>query len=187
VTRCLTLVIEARAGLIPLLAVVVLLLAPAAGAQAATCKGASATPTADTLSRVRAATLCLVNRERARRGLPKLRKASRLAKAAARHSRDMVRRGYFDHDTPEGRTPSERITAAGYRASSSGENIAWGSGDYATPRSVVGQWMKSKGHRANILRSGFRETGMGVAIGAPMPGFDGVAAATYTQVFARPR
>ena len=166
-----------------LVALVVLLALPA-GAAAASCKGADKAPTTKTLTRARSIALCLVNRQRAKRGLPKLREDRRLAKAAARHSRDMVRRAYFEHLTPDGRDPGDRIDDTGYPATTWGENIAWGGGRYATPRRIVALWMDSPGHRANILRRGFRETGMGIAIGAPEPGDEGFPAATYTQVFA---
>jgi uncharacterized protein YkwD len=62
-----------------------------------------------------------------------------------------------------------------------GENIAWGSQELATPRSIVNGWMHSPGHRANILNRRFREIGIGVSRGAPEPGFD--RAATYATDF----
>jgi uncharacterized protein YkwD len=47
--------------------------------------------------------------------------------------------------------------------------------------------MKSAGHRENILRRSFKESGVGVAVGAPGSGSGGLAAATYTHDFAAPR
>ena len=73
----------------------------------------------------------------------------------------MVKRGYFDHVSPGGKDPGVRISAAGYRASAWGENIAWGSGGLATPKSIVREWMNSEGHRENILRRVFRDSGDG--------------------------
>jgi uncharacterized protein YkwD len=172
-----------RAGVISLLVVAGLMAFPI-GASAAKCSGASKVPTASTLKRAAKATLCLVNRERRKRGIPGLRSSRRLAKAAAKHSRDMVKRGYFDHVSPGGKDPGYRISAAGYRASAWGENIAWGSGDLATPKSIVRAWMKSEGHRENILRRVFRDSGMGLAIGAPA-NVGGTPAATYSQDFGR--
>ncbi len=39
-----------------------------------------------------------------------------------------------------------------------GENIAYG---YSTGQAVVTAWMKSTGHRANILKSSYRQIGVG--------------------------
>jgi uncharacterized protein YkwD len=175
-----------RTTLIVLLAGVALL-GPAAGADAATCTGSTKVPKASTLKRAAKATVCLINRERRKRGIPGLRTSRRLAKAAGKHSRDMVKRSYFEHTSPSGRDPGERITATGYLASTWGENIAWGSGSLGTPRSVVKAWMKSAGHRENILRRSFKESAVGIAVGAPGPGAGDLPAATYTHDFATPR
>ena len=160
--------------------------APSA-AQAASCKGADALPTAKTVKRAQAAALCLINKERTKRGVPALKSERRLVKAAGGHSRDMVRRGYFAHESPEGKDPGDRIAATGYRFSTWGENIAWGGGKAGTPASIVRSWMGSPGHRANILNAAFKHSGIGVAVGEPDPQRSGFAAATYTQVFATPR
>lgn len=169
-----------------LLALGLLVAAPSA-AQAASCKGADALPTAKTVKRAEAAVLCLINKERSKRGVPALKSEGRLVKDAGGHSRDMVRRGYFSHDSPEGKDPGDRIAATGYRFSTWGENIAWGRGKFGTPASIVRSWIGSPGHRANILNAAFKQSGIGIAVGDPDPGASGFAAATYTQVFATPR
>lgn len=161
-------------------------LAPA-GADAASCKGADAVPSSRTLKRARVATLCLVNVARRRQGVGALADERRLAKAAVGHSRDMVARRYFEHETPEGRDPGDRIAAEGYAPSTWGENIAWGTGPLATPRAIVRSWMNSSGHRRNILDRAFRESGIGIALGAPDRRGKGLAGATYTHVFAARR
>jgi uncharacterized protein YkwD len=131
------------------------------------------------------ATLCLLNEERGRRGLGRLRLNDRLSAAADRHSRDMVRRNYFSHDSLSGATFVDRIRRTGYlrsaRSWSVGENLAWGSGSRGTPEQILRAWMDSPAHRANILTRRFREIGIGVAEGAPVR--VGVAAATYTTDF----
>ena len=83
--------------------------------------------------------------------------------------------------------PLTRIRRTGYLAASPswsvGENIAWGSGTYAQPKSIVKRWMNSPGHRANILKSSFRDLGVGIARGVPVSsGGDG---ATYNTDFGR--
>ena len=150
-----------------LLALGVLVAAPSA-AHAASCKGADALPTAKTVKRAQTATLCLINKERRKQKVPVLLEARRLVKAAGGHSRDMVRRQYFAHNSPEGKDPGDRITATGYRFSTWGENIAWGSGKLGTPASIVRSWMKSPGHRANILTRAFEESGSASRSGIPI-------------------
>ncbi|MDP3278851.1 MAG: CAP domain-containing protein [Deltaproteobacteria bacterium] len=76
------------------------------------------------------------------------------------HSTDMATRRYFDHNTPEGRTPFQRMMAAGYNSSPMGENIAAGNG---TAAATVTQWMNSPGHCRNIMNGGFRAMGVGYA------------------------
>jgi uncharacterized protein YkwD len=111
------------------------------------------------------AVLALVNKERAGKCAP-LAIDSRLATAARNHSADMAARNYFDHDTPEGVDVATRVTRAGYRWSSVGENIAMGQRDAA---SVMDSWMHSEGHRANILNCGYKHIGIGVAYRGKTP------------------
>ena len=134
------------------------------------CGATSSTPGEIGLAEARRATHCLINQERTDRGLPPLADNPLLAAAADAHSRDMVARGYFEHDAPDGRTPQDRIRATGYGGGgsrSTGENIAWGAGRKATPAAIVEQWMQSPPHREDILRPAFREMGVGIALGAP--------------------
>src|SRR3954447_10480489 len=126
------------------------------------------------------ATLCLLNKVRRSHGLRRLRENKRLSRASQRHANAMVRRRTFSHGDFVGRIKSAHYLN-GARAWSVGENIAWGSYDYATPRSIVSSWMHSPGHRANILSSRFREIGIGIARGAPVPGMGN--AATYATDF----
>ena len=92
--------------------------------------------------------------------------------AARSHSTDMGTRGYFDHYSPKGVGPGERMQEAGYAASTWGENIAWG---YASPAEAVSGWMASPGHCANIMHAQFSETGVGYYQGA-----------LWTQTFGHP-
>lgn len=101
----------------------------------------------------------LVNSERAKEGCGTVRSNDKLATAASRHSADMAARDYFSHTAPDGSDPGDRITAAGYRWSTYGENIAKGQ---RTAADVMNSWMQSPGHRANILNCSFKEIGVGV-------------------------
>jgi len=156
--------------------------APAAAAPTA-CQSAAVEPAAANAGEVESTILCLLNRERTSRGLKRLKRNPRLDRAAARHSRDMVARDFFGHVSPSGSTLMTRVKQTGYlrsaRGWSVGENIGYGTGRYATPRGIVDAWMRSSGHRANILRRSFREIGIGLALGAP--GQDG--GGTYTTDF----
>jgi uncharacterized protein YkwD len=138
---------------------------------AAACAHANQNPNDISLGQANQATLCLLNKERRKRGIRKLRDNSRLNLASQRHANDMSRRHYFEHGDFVGRIKNARYLK-GARGYTLGENIAWGSYDYATPANIVDGWMHSPGHRANILNPGFHEIGLGVARGAPVGGQD---------------
>ncbi|MBB4661166.1 CAP domain-containing protein [Conexibacter arvalis] len=159
--------------------------APARTVQEGACAAARTVPaTAASAARSARALLCLVNRERTRSDLPPLRVNRCLERAAAGHARDMVRRRYFAHTSPDGRAFDARILATGYAPPPArwtlGENLAWG-GDAAW---VVGAWMRSSGHRANMLRARFREIGVAAVPGAPVPrAADAPPRATFAATF----
>ena len=76
--------------------------------------GRAAAPSGQTLDRAAGAVVCLVNAERTRHGLRALRADGDLRQAAGRHSRNMVRRGFFSHVTPDGADVSDRLRRSGY-------------------------------------------------------------------------
>ena len=151
---------------------------------AAAAPASAASPCAAGTS-ARATTLCLVNAERAAHGVRPLKLDKRLSRAALRHSRDMVAKRYFAHDSRSGAGFSARIARTGWmhgrRSWNVGENIAWGSGALATPRAIVKAWMRSTGHRHNIMQPRFRVIGIGIGHGVPVS--NGGAGATYTTDF----
>jgi len=156
----------------------------ACGFASAAATPASAAAPCATDSSMRASTLCLINAERSARDLRPLRLDRRLSTAARRHSRDMVAKHYFAHDSRSGARFSARIARTGWMngrgAWNVGENLGWGSGTQATPRSIVAAWMNSAGHRHNILSAKFRVIGIGIALGTPV---GNAAGATYTTDF----
>ncbi|MDQ3667105.1 MAG: CvpA family protein [Acidobacteriota bacterium] len=105
--------------------------------------------------------LRLVNTERIAAGLAALAADPELTEVARRHSADMFARGYFAHDTPEGRDPFDRIRAAEVRFLTAGENLALAR---TVPIAHTGL-MNSPGHRANILRPQFGRVGIGIMDG----------------------
>jgi uncharacterized protein YkwD len=159
----------------------------AANAAPASCPGADTLPTPSTIATARAATLCLLNQIRRAHGECPLHGNRRLRRAAQRYSRAMVAHDFFNHVSPGGSTLFTRVRATRYlrsaRSWALGENIAWGSGHFATPRDTVSMWMHSAGHRHNILTARFREIGIGIAVGAPVRAVAGLPAATYTTDF----
>jgi len=159
--------------------------APASPVPSGGCQDGDLVPSPATAARVRAATLCLLNKERSKRGLRKLRAHRTLRVVAKRYARKMVKERFFDHTSPSGSTMIARIRSTSYlrgsiRRWSVGENLAWGSGPLATPAEIMKAWMNSAGHRANILDGGYREIGIGVAGGAPTGADSG---ATYVTEF----
>jgi uncharacterized protein YkwD len=142
-----------------------LLAFPAAGASAAVASPCPRQNDAGAGSAVQEkAMLCLVNRAREARGLPVLAAPASLAKAAAHKSTDILRCDEFSHEAC-GREFTYWIDHFGYSFCSAAENIAYGGGSYATPRSIFSLWMHSSGHRANILGS-YEDIGIGLQVGS---------------------
>jgi len=135
------------------------------------CAGASTAIAASTKSALRAAVVCLINRQRTSRGLPALTADAKLDRSAQGWTNEMVSHHEFTH----GADFAERISAAGFHWSQAGENIATG---YPTPDSVVTAWMRSAGHCVNILDPAFRYVGTGVSRRATI-----VSPGTWTQDF----
>ena len=100
----------------------------------------------------------LVNAERAKVGLSPLTMNWELSRVARYKSEDMRQKRYFDHTSPTYGTPFQMIRAFGLSFRSAGENIAYGQ---RTPAAVVGAWMNSSGHRANILNASYTQIGVG--------------------------
>lgn len=157
-----------------------------AAAAGSDCANADAAPGTVTPKTLQAATLCLLNEERAARGLGPLKAHKKLERAALGFSKEMVSKRFFDHVSPGGSTLSSRIKKVKYtkgaRSWSLGENIAWGTGSQGSPTRIVDAWMKSPGHKRNILDARFREIGVGIAAGAPVATGSSVGM-TYTTDF----
>jgi uncharacterized protein YkwD len=132
----------------------------------------------------------LINNERKTRKLPALRFDEKLSSIARAHSADMARRNFFSHVNPDGKDPTDRGDRAGYTcrkdfgsyfAEGLAENLyqgnryssvrtrgtqktyAWNTLENIAKQGVSG-WMKSTGHRKNILEKNYDRTGIGVAI-----------------------
>lgn len=151
---------------------------PAVAKKERGCSRAAVVPTAKTLSRAERAVLCLINRERARHRLSRLRRAAQLTEAAVGHSADMVSRQYFAHESPDGDTARERVLRTGYFHGSAGgavkEALACGWARLSTPKALMASLMRSRSHKSVLLDGRMREVGVGLVLGAPEPGAGGV-------------
>jgi uncharacterized protein YkwD len=96
----------------------------------------------------------------------------RLMAAAHGHSADMAANGFMSHTGSDGSTLAQRVDRQGYAWARLGENVAWG---FGSPEAVMGAWLGSPGHCANIMRPGYAELGIGLV------------GTHWTQVFAQPQ
>lgn len=104
----------------------------------------------------------LTNESRQQFGLSALTENQQLNRAAQTKADDMLAKGYFAHNTPDGKTPWDFIVSAGYSYLQAGENLAV---NFSEAEDVETAWMNSPGHKANILNKNFQEIGIGVAQG----------------------
>jgi hypothetical protein len=122
----------------------------------------------------------LTNTERGGGSVPGLARSALLDRAATLKAEDMAREGYFSHDSPAGITPWHWFSEVGYRYAYAGENLAV---HFSDSHDVVEAWMKSPGHRANILNTTYTEIGIGTAKGV----YKGVPTVFVVQLFGTPR
>ena len=173
-----------RRRLAAVAALAALALCAPATAHADDCAGADVVPAADNVVVVGQATLCLLNQQRAAKGVGPLVESAALSTASAGYSQRMVSQGFFAHESPDGGTLVDRLTAVGYLGGDAawvvGENIGWGQASLATPRSMVDAWMNSPGHHENLLSADYGQVGLGLALGTPT---DRTWGATYTTDF----
>src|SRR5439155_15209791 len=147
-----------------------------AGSPGAGCAGAGQAPAVGTRGVAATAIVCVLNQRRARRALPRLHEHPKLVRAGRRYARDMVRRQFFSHTSPDGAGMVDRLLAVGYLredlAWKVGETLAWGWGTQATPAATVDAWLANPPHRVILLDPDYRDIGVGVQVGAPVAGED---------------
>ena len=119
-----------------------------------------------------AALLQAMNQARAQHGVRPLRIDLRLEAAARAKSRAMLRTGTFAHGNFARRLSSYRARGPYF-----GENLAWGVGSSGSAAGVVGMWMASPSHRANLLRRNFQRVGLGIVVGT-FRGYGGTSVVT---------
>lgn len=148
----------------------VCVLAPATRAQRVRVIGGS-TPRVETPSRASrdlgGAELSihnLINAERRKRGVGDLEWNEELARVAREYSKKMAREGFFDHRDDDGNSVVDRVTKARISGwSRIGENLYYSEGYDSFEAMSVRGWMKSPGHRENLLDRRYTSAGIGVA------------------------
>ena len=83
---------------------------------------------------------------------------------AQRRANDMAAQGYFSHVSPQGKRAWDFMKDAKYTYLSAGENLAL---NYKTDKSIVNAWMKSPGHKKNIVNANYNRIGIGIAWSGP--------------------
>jgi uncharacterized protein YkwD len=125
---------------------------------------------------------CLTNYARAQESLPPLQLSSTLTAAGQAKLKSDLSCGEFSH-TPCGQ-PFDVVFATYLQGATSyqiGENIAWGTGSFGTPRQTMNGWLHSTGHRENILTAAYAELGVGYLPGQAFQGWTG--ATLWSQEF----
>jgi uncharacterized protein YkwD len=155
--------------------------AMAVSTRASAARGVSHVPTLEEQ------VLAAINDLRHRHGLSALRLNSTLTATALEHSLSMAEHGYFGHSSLSGSPFWKRVAARyaqrGSRLWTVGENLVWASPGLSAAQAIH-LWLNSPPHRRNLLRSGWREIGLGAVHAAAAPGvFEGLAATILTADF----
>jgi uncharacterized protein YkwD len=125
---------------------------------------------------------CLTNYARAQQGLAPLQLNATLTAAGQAKLKSNISCAEFSH-TPCGQ-PFDTVFSSYVQGAMSyqiGENIAWGTGSYGTPRQAMNGWVHSAGHRENILTAAYAELGIGYLPSQTFQGYDG--ATLWSQEF----
>ncbi len=109
--------------------------------------------------------LTRTNQMRLANGLTKLSWEGKASRAASFHAKDMLKRGFFAHQNPDGLSAHQRMNLQGIFDAQTGENLAEfvGVADQKIVSLAMDGWMKSPGHRANILNASYTHLGVSIA------------------------
>jgi uncharacterized protein YkwD len=140
-----------------------------------------------TLSALESGVLQELNAIRREHGLVPLKLNARLIAASVQHSRDMVAKGYFKHESADGSAFWKRVQRyygqGRYGYWSVGENLLWSS-PVVDPKRALELWMESPEHRANILTAKWRELGISAVHAQAAPGtYNGLEVTVITTDF----
>ncbi len=120
----------------------------------------------------------LLNQNRQSLGLGTLEENQKLNEAARLKAQDMVKNGYFAHQSPAGTTPWFWFKQAGYEYKYAGENLAVG---FVDSKVVYDAWVNSPSHKANLLNANYTQVGTAV-----VTGFEGNST-LVVQLFGKPQ
>lgn len=116
---------------------------------------------------------CMINFVRARAGKAGLAPFAALDDSSDDKAGDILQCGEFSH-TACGRPFTYWLEQDGYGPPGGcwggGENLAWGTGELGTVRSIVTAWVNSPDHLANMLSDSFDEFGVALQVG-PLNGY----------------
>ena len=124
----------------------------------------------------KSAIVTLANTDRQQAGLEPLSENAVLDRAALMKAQDMMGKGYFEHTSPQGISPWFWFSRSGYDYRYAGENLAIG---FVDSGEVNNAWLASPTHKANILNTNYRETGIAVLSGL----FQGSPTTVVVQLF----
>lgn len=122
----------------------------------------------------------LTNDQRVANNVGLLTENNLLKQAAQLKADDMASRGYFSHNTPDGKTPWYFLNQVNYKYKLAGENLAV---NFFESDEVARAWMASPSHRANIVKKDYTEIGIAVASGI----YEGRSAVFVVQFFGTPQ
>lgn len=119
------------------------------------------------------------NEDRKIKNLGELTVNPLLEKAAEMKAKDMISKGYFAHQSPEGHSPWYWLDQVGYDFSYAGENLAI---NFSESSDVNQAWLDSPKHKENIMNGNFTEIGIAVVDGM----YQGKMTTFVVQFFGRP-
>ncbi|GBE90375.1 hypothetical protein NCWK1_0091 [Nostoc cycadae WK-1] len=103
-----------------------------------------------------------INQVRQQNGLQPLQNNEKLTQVARNYSHQMAQKKFFSHTGADGSTLRDRVRAGRINYWMVGENLFTSTNVPQPVPAAIKGWMNSPGHRANILRPVFRETGVGI-------------------------
>jgi len=153
---------------------------------AAACAHSDDTHATATVSQLENSLACLINAKRHDRDKHGLDRNGKLDEAAAKHSRQMVKKDCISHKCPGEKGLGGRIRDSGYLHGATSWRYAESTGCKLTPKGMFDEWMNIKFHRRNILKAEFEDLGIGAVKGSPggTNCHGNSALTTYTAEFA---
>ncbi|HEY4696021.1 MAG TPA: CAP domain-containing protein [Candidatus Hydromicrobium sp.] len=110
--------------------------------------------------------LLSINNIRTQNGLQMLNPNQTLMNIAYSRSQDMINRGYFSHNTPEGKSIFDILIENGAMYAYAGENLYnCTPPSMGSPEIIINTWLESGSHRANIFNPNYSQVGIRVVDG----------------------